>query len=465
MGVKRARPGLAPAAIALLSLACRASDARLTPGDGGDAGDGAGRAATLTGSVSTRYRGRRGGGREDHDLLEILALDWSAPRPGAGSGEREPLSATLLARGRADLDGEGASDDPFVSLADTRGGELSGDVFRAELVVPLPGAIERARLGRVQEAATPELAWFDGVLVEGRERGPHRLALSAYAGRPVHLYEPSAPGEWLAGLALDGAPWAGARARLDWMHLEDERVLAEHHDDLVGASLVQVLDERWTVSGDASLLEGEARDARLGVTYAGDDGLFLRLAHLEQLETQRETSLEADPFFDSLRALFPYRATTVLAARDVGRVGIEVGGDWRRVDDDDDVGAFNREYDRGYLSLTLRDTLPADIVPSLTAERWHGDGSEVEGLGFDLARELGEGEDLALGTYRSLYKVDLFAASEHVDVRTWFVRWRRRARSARGDERARAGLDCAYEYEDGEGETFHALRLGVTWRF
>ena len=453
--MKRARAGLARAGIALLLLGCRASDAQRAP----DAERGS--AATLSGSASTRYRGRSGAQREDHDLLEIVALDWSAPR----AGELEPLSATLLARGRADLDGEGASDDPFVSLADTRGAELSGDVFRAELVVPTPGAIERLRLGRVQEAATPELAWLDGVWVEGRERGPHDLALSAYAGRPVRLYEPSSSGDLVAGLALEARPWSGARARLDWMHLEDDRVLAEHEDDLVGASLVQVLDGSWTLSGDASLLEGEARDARVGATYAGDEGLFLRVSHLEQLETQRETSLEVDPFYDTLRALFPYRATTVLAARDVGRLGVEVGGDWRRVDDEDDVGAFNREYDRGYLTLTLRETLPADVVPSLTAERWHGDGSEVEGLGFELARALGAGEDVALGTYRSLYKVDLFAESEHVDVRTWFVRWRRRARAARGEERGRAGLDCAYELEDGEGETYHALRLGVTWRF
>ena len=57
------------------------------------------------------------------------------------------------------------------------------------------------------------------------------------------------------------------RARLDWMHLEDELQLGDQRDDLLSAALWQNLSEHLLFEGEYSHLEGDPRDLRLRAFY------------------------------------------------------------------------------------------------------------------------------------------------------------------------------------------------------
>lgn len=439
---------VAPVLTAGLWASCASPPADDTPSE--PPSDEAERA--LHGSLTTRYRGRSTDGDQDHDLYAVLALDL-------GDAQRDDWSASLMARAAYDLDGQGDVGDPFASLSDAQGEDLDLDLYHAWVDVHSLEVLSTLRFGRQLLYETPELAWFDGAHLASTPRGTRGLLFGAYGGVPVHLFESSSSGDALAGFYLEGRPWEGARARLDWMHLEDETVLAEHEDDLFGIDLRQGIGEKLHLNGRYSRIEQHDRDLSLGASWYPNDELTLRATHYRLLRTQRNRSLEADPFFDSLRELFPYHQTGVLVTKDFGeRASLEVGLDVRRVDEADDEGEFNRDFDRGFVTTTLLDVLPADLVLSLTGDVWDGGDGDVNSLGAELSLPYGERLEWALGTYYSLYKYDLFLDSEREDVRTWYVRWRKRRREG-------ISLDLLYEYEWDDDDSYHNLRLVGTWLF
>jgi hypothetical protein len=57
-----------------------------------------------------------------------------------------------------------------------------------------------------------------------------------------------------------------------------------------------------------------------------------------------------------------------------------------------------------------------------------------------------------------LYKDDLLNDDEREDVRTWYLKLRKRKSND-------FGYQLAYEYEENEIDEFHTLRMGVTWHF
>ena len=433
------KPG-SPMALLLLAAGCASVPGQDEPVDDGE--------RHWSGSISERYRARTDGEQDDHDLLTIVSLQ-------TGELERDGWAASFLARANLDVDGTD-QDSPFDSLSDAEGDQLDADLYHAWVDLPVGDGLEALRLGRQMLHETPEFAWFDGASLSSLARGEQAWQFGLYGGVPVHLYESSAGEDLAAGAWAAGSPWTGGRARLDVMRLEDEVVLGPLDDDLIGLDLRHSASAELFLDGHVSWIEGDARDARVGLAWMPQDWT-LRLRHTSLLETQSERSLEADPFFNTLRDLFPYEQTQATVVRDWAHVMLELGGDVRRVDDEDDVGAFNRDFERGWVSMTLVDVLPEELLFTVSADRWVSDANENEGLGFDLVKQLGQNE-AAIGTFYSLYKIDLFLDQEREDVRTWFLRWRRRPKQG-------LGVDLRYEYENASGDDIHGLRAVLTWRF
>ena len=137
--------------------------------------------------------------------------------------------------------------------------------------------------------------------------------------------------------------------------------------------------------------------------------------------------------------------------------------DVREVSDSNDVGQFNRDMNRWFMTATVGDVFVEGLSLALTGEVWDADGNDFETWGLDLSRTY---EDLAggdlrasAGSYYSLFKYDLFAVQEIDRVRTWYAYLRHRL----DDWPVTAFL--RYELEDGDIDTFHRASLGVTWRF
>ena len=95
---------------------------------------------------------------------------------------------------------------------------------------------------------------------------------------------------------------------------------------------------------------------------------------------------------------------------------------------------------------------------TLSGDWWSGTDQDVSGLGFELGHDLGPNVDLALGSYYSLYKYDLFLVSERDDVRTWFI-------AARWQRTSNRTLEVRYDYEDADFDTFQTVRVEAAWRF
>lgn len=409
-------------------------------------------ASILSGSWSLRYRGRFTDSDQDHDLRGLLALDLDDPKAPW-------FSAHLVARADADLDGP--DDGPvFHEISDTYDTSVTGKLALAYADLALgerpgdsPGTL---RIGRQSDPRLPEVLRLDGVAYTSGPRGAKELELGLYGGVPVHFYESSSGGDQAYGVFLEWRPWVGARSRVDWMHLEDERTLGTERDDLFALSLWQRLARSWRLEGELTRLEGRARDLRLRAIHEDPDSPWiLRLGYHELLETQRAQALELDPFSEALQELFPYRQATLNLARDVGRhLRADIGLDVRRVDD---VGEFNRDWERIYTTLTLEDLGLEGLALSVTGDRWTDEQRDIGSVGADLSFQ-GDGWSGALGSEFALYKYEFLELDEREEVRTTYLRCSRQfSKNLR--------VELGYALEDDDLDTYNTLRWSTRWRF
>ena len=420
------------------------------PGTEGTAG---GPGFPVHGSLSSAYRARWNGDEDDHDLFEVLSLDL-------GDRTRHEWTGHVMARANADLDGGEGEPSAFFDLDDTYDGDVTLRLYDAWAERRDLGPLARLRLGRQTIWDTPRFAWFDGASAETEPFGRRALSFGLYGGVPVHVFESSPEGDLLAGAFAQARPWRGGRVRLDWMHADDETSLGDESNDLARATVWQSFGRRLRAEAWYTGLEQDGRDYAARVFWSKpEDDVSIRIAWFELLSTQTHYATEFDPFFTTLFEQYPYRQAQLLASKGFGdHVDVQTGIDVRRVDDDEDVGPFNRDFERAYATVGLTDSLPAGLDLALTGESWDGGGNDVRTWGLDLSRRFGKGSLASLGSYYSLYKTDAFSFEEREHVRTWYarVRWRRSKSTT---------WDLRYELEDLDDETFHTVRAGLTWRF
>lgn len=413
-------------------------------------------ALPVHGFASVRYRPRWTSDDSDHDLYGVVSLDAGDPRENA-------FSAHVMGRVAWDLDGRDAQTGSVVfgSIEDTYDERVNGQLYHAYVDAHrLHDGLERLRLGRQRVWRTPETVVFDGLSAVTRAIGKRRLRAGAYGGVPTHYREASSAGDSLVGLFVEGAPWETGSVRLDWMHLEDESRLGDFANDLVGVRASERLLPNTRLEGAYTRLEGEDRDWMFRATHAEPEhDLALSIRYYELLEPQRELALEFDPFVDSLRTYFPYWQTSASVSKGIGeRATLQAGIDVRRVTDDADIGDFNRDYERYFLSASVEEVSSAELRLTVTGDAWRSDGLDTTSLGLDVTKPLTERSECSVGTYYSLFKYDPFLEDEREDVRTYYAR----LRLSRSKDLAFQG---SYELEDDEFETYHVVQLGATWRF
>jgi hypothetical protein len=434
-----------PAALALALAACRSTDGAAS--SEGKSSDG----IPIHGSLVSRYQGRWTSGAHDNDLTEVLTLE-------VGDKKKDPVTGYLLAEGLADLDGHGSS--TFHSLADTYDSAVTARLYDAHADLHVSKSLDTLRVGRQSIVETPEVAYFDGARAETVDLGEARIRLGAFGGVPVKLYTSSTAGDSMFGTFAQARPWTGGRLRADWMHVEDEGSFGPRQDDLLGLGASQNFGSNLRIEAQHTRLENEARDLRLRGSYAAKDSdLVLQASWYRLMQTQKDFTVPFDPFYSTLFDLFPYSQVGFLASKSLGKhLDLQGGADVRRISNDDDIGEFNRDFNRYFLTSGIRGVLPAALDLSLTGEIWDSQESDFSTYGADLARHFGATVDASVGTYYSLYKYDLFQNRELDDVRTWYLKvaWNRATSTT---------FDFRYEYEDDSSDEYHSLRLGMIWRF
>ncbi|MBI5362550.1 MAG: hypothetical protein HZA53_05175, partial [Planctomycetes bacterium] len=177
----------------------------------------------IEGWTSLRFRSRWTDDEDDHDAYSILALDYGVAR-------HSELTAHVMGRVAADLDGREAAGSVFGSLEDHHDGAVTAELYHAWIDwAPKDGTLA-VRAGRQIDARTPEFLHLDGITLRTRPAGARAVELGLYGGVPVRLYESSSSGDRAFGTWAEARPWKGARARVDWMHIEDDVLLGEFRD-------------------------------------------------------------------------------------------------------------------------------------------------------------------------------------------------------------------------------------------
>ncbi|MBI4564686.1 MAG: hypothetical protein HY716_08370 [Planctomycetes bacterium] len=413
----------------------------------------------VSGTFSTKYRGRWTSEDRDQDLFHYLSVDFGDPA-------RQDVTGHLLLRATQDVDGDRNPDEffAFTDITNTFSNRNNGRLYYAYLDVTHAGPLDLARAGRQFLYETPALFYFDGFRLDSKPCAEVKnLQVGLYGGVPVHMYESSAGGDLLAGAYLEAQPWKGAKARVDYARIRDDYLFGTQRDDLWGASLRQSLGEILILHGQYTRLEAESRDLLLRANfYERSLDLRVDLSWYHLYNSQKILSIETDFFFSSAFDYFPYDQARLLVAKGVGEYLVVQGGvDVRELDDDAKEATFNREFRRFYLTPVFSNWPVPGLSLSLTGEAWEvpgTDNGDIRTGGFDVSHAYSPQLKLSAGVAYALFKYDFFANLERERVRT--VYGKITYKDLNGFK-----LDVAYELEHDSLDDFRTLKVGAAYSF
>jgi hypothetical protein len=407
--------------------------------------------AHIEGFVSAKLVSRWTDGDSDVDLTSVVSLDWSDPRHAW-------ITAHFVARISADLDGKKAGSQ-YNGLSDLNNQALDFDLYDAYVdILPAEG-LGRLRIGRQFEVDTPEIVHYDGLSFATHPSGDKEFTAGVYGGVPVRLYADRSERRALFGVYAEERPWEGGRARIDWMHLEDD-TLPDPGNGIIGLGLWQRFDGGWSGEAQYTRLEDQDRDLRLRAQWTSPkSGFSASVNWYEQFQTLNQLPQDMDPYTQILLELFPYQQFGAAISTELSsKLQLDLAADARRVSDSGDLGEFNRDWERYRATLVFLGLFAPQLDLSLFGDLWDGDNRDTEAWGFDLAYDTRQEWKFGAGSYYSLYKYDMFQNSERDDVRTWYAR-------ATWKVGAKLTLELVYDYEDDSLQQYNALRGGALWRF
>ena len=430
----------------------------------------------VTGSLLNRYRLRHGVGETDQDISEFITVD-------IGEKAREMATAHIDASvfGELDRHHTGNRSDVFTDLLDTYNRPVDARVYSMYVDFNHICGVDFLRVGRQFDYDTPEILQFDGARLDTKPIcGLNDLELSFYGGAPVHQFEKTNSGDWLAGLAAEVKPWERGKIRFDFIHLNDDfsdtvipskdpllKSLSANGgtriNDITSLSLWQEFkDPDVRLNGHFSLIDGEARDLQVRTVYNNTSNR-LQISGTYSIWFKPETQLvtEFDPYYETLKGQEPYQNGSVTISKGLLEcLWLDAGATSRRLVGDAKAQLFNREFDRFYTTLQTRDFLTKGLKISVTASRWEGKdhAPTTTQFGGDISYEWRKHLETIVGTDYALYKYDFFQNTEHDQDRTYFVR--QRWKPARW-----ANLDARYEFEQSRSQHFHTFTMQFRFDF
>jgi hypothetical protein len=413
--------------------------------------------APVHGTLTTRYRLRRTDEGTDQDVYETLDARF-------GDAAKDRVSGALFVRAFADLDRahQGEPGFAFESIDDTRTKSVNALLYSAYAQLrPTSGPFETIRLGR-QYVYAAETFHVDGVsaatapLVDSV-----KLRLTGWGGVPVHFYEASASGDWLAGVRAQAEPWKAGRAAVDFVHVEDRFSLlgAKERNNLTAVSVGHLFWSRLDVDGRFTWLEGP-RDASLRATWSAPQSDFLvQGSYYRLIEAQSRLATEFDPYSNVILDLERYQQVELRASKGFGdHFDVEVGASARDLLQGAAETPFNRDTRRVYVTPSLSDLPWKGTSVSVTGESYSGRGERLQTWGADVTHRFGPKFRASIGTDYSLYAFGPLGTDERSHVRTAYARVKFPLTTS-------LTADVRYTWEKDDAETFHVLQLALTFEF
>ncbi len=417
---------------------------------------------SVHGFLESTYTYRSRGGETDHDLDQFLSLRFADRR-------KRWVRGYVSARFSQDLDGFDRSD-PFAGFPDTFGRTYERLSAAYLEVTPRLRLLQAVRFGR---QLLPEVSFpirFDGVHAStGKLEDFLCTRLAAFGGIPDHIGESSRRLDRLLGASLCISPPGLARLCCTYVRLCDtyrvhdalgSSVRHASRDDYIVFTVRRRFGERLFLSGKYSLLNGNARDARVrALYYLPEIHSGLSVSYSGLFKTQAQQSAELDPYVSVLRVYGPYHQFSARLWHDFNdAVSVETGLTVRRLTRGRHLGPFNHEFERYWGGLTVRQW-PLDGTELSLLCDFYDTGSdrhlELEGW---VNYEFCKGLSAEVGSGYSLFQEDRYTLRERVDVRTGFARisW---------DVLPQVRIRCGYTVEDDQSRTTHLLELALRWRF
>ena len=388
----------------------------------------------------------------DSDLFTSVAV-W------AGDREKDMFSGSATGRLNQDWDGDRHSNGAasFDSLSDSYKKATTGQVYTAYLDVTNPWPGVRARAGRPILEELPEAIPRDGARAS-YEATPE-ITIAAFGGQPVNYFESSTQGDWMFGGWIEGRPWSRGRARLEYLHLEDEHTFGLFKDDLIGLS-VEHGEGPWILNGRMTILESEARDILVRGSGGEPDAGFTLDARLYYLfEQQQALSYALDGYVVFLVPIEPYYQLTVSASQDLGEnFGVDAALSIRQLENESDEADYNHEFSRWSFTGRAKDWPSQGWSLNVTGDFWVASGDDFWTLSGGVAWDINEDVKVDLSSAYSLYMVDAITGEERDRVRlgSLGVRWR-----------LKEGVfaDGRFTAEDSEIDDFRTIDVGVRYAF
>lgn len=407
---------------------------------------------SLHGGIRTLHRSRWTGDASDSDLFNSLNLR-------VGNPEKDLFSGSASGRFQSDLDGdrrvEGFSE--FDSLSDSYRRATTGQVHTAYVDVTNPWPGVRARAGRQLLEEFPEAIPMDG----GRASIDlsKEATLAAFGGRPVNYFESSTEGDWMFGGWIEARPWAGGRARIEYLHLEDENTFGLFRDDLVGLAL-EHREDPWLLSGRATFLESEARDITVRGSAAYTEAEFtVDLKAYYLFEQQQALSYGLDGFAVFLLPIEPYLQVSLGLSKEISdHFGVDAAVTARRLEDSGSEGDYNHEFSRWSATGRSRDWPTKGCSVAVTGDFWQTKADDFWTAGGSIAWQVAETVKIDLASAYTLYSIDALTGEERERVRSLSLglRWK---------VKADVTADARFTAEKNDVDDFNTLDVGVRYAF
>ena len=406
----------------------------------------------IHGTYRMQYRSRWTADDGDSDLFNFVSVT-------VGNPDKDLFSAAASGRFQSDLDGDGSHDgfSPFESLSDSYQRATTAQLHYAYVDLNDPAAGVQVRAGRLILDEMPEALPIDGGRI-AFEVSPG-VTVAGFGGLPVNYFESSNEGDFTYGGWIEAHPWERGRARLEYLHLEDENTFGLFRDDLIGLT-VEHVEGGCLFGGRATVLESEARDILLrGSVSDAAAGLTVDVRAYYLFEQQQAHAYGLDAYVVVLVPVEPYYQLSVSASKELSETfGLDASVTARQLENGSDEAAYNHEFTRWSFTARSSKWPTRDLSVALTGDFWQTQADDFWTAGAAVNWQIAEQVKGVVSSYYSLYSIDGLTGEEHERVRALTLALRWKATDV-------LYADVRFTVEENDIDTFRIFDIGGRYAF
>lgn len=430
---------------------------------------------SIDGYSTLRYRAQSlEGGTSDQDFYQYLSLS-------IGDLEKDKLSFYFYGTLHADIDDSSnsitkedinrlrffpspretnpfVSNNPFFSVDDSIQDGFFVRPYEFYADIKDVAIFKEIRVGR-QYLNEVENLHFDGLKLSFEN--PNGIRAATFVGKPVHLFETSASGDFLIGWSIEYQPLKNSRVMLNYAYVNDHNDdLSDNDNNFVELRFRYHLKKWWNIFANYSMIDKTSRDAEIRSDWLFPElNLNVNLTIFKQLSVLEDYAIEFDYFNYILGDYFPYTEYSIRVYKGfLDNFGLAAGFNLRELNDKSNEGVFNHSFNHYYITLSSHDFPFKGSTVSITNNFYNTDDNDTRSIGFNFRQKLNEKWRFSAGTNYSLFKYDVINRTERDNVRTVFL-------NTKYNITKKIEIELDYEFESFDQERFHTIETSLKYDF